>query len=400
MTTVDKLLLKIVNHNSPTIEEILAKRDSRVLRSLATSISSNMFITENQSKLLLKILDENCEKFEIFKDEISETIKAPMWSQRFRFIEQVRKFYIGKDLEHEPCLILEFTFSSQIRKILQNLAKNLENLTQRNPGKSYEAELTEHNIVVLFEALNKLNFDIDETIKTHYETIKSWSKTDFSNQFLITSMTNQNFLKHITADLGVETSVESLIINDRSKRYQYFLKNDENAKNDEKSLISTIANRPHTRVWIDKNTHSLIKILDTLVELKRLPLLIVFDSRDEQKNQKNLNLLSDALEICGLDHDVGIYFRLPNTDSGVKFNQLIGEKKYNAPLDNKTQIVGVQSGKIPKFFLSNTWRPMSVIVLDNVMGMRHGKTAIYANCCDLILEYSDTAPIVEKHFIS
>ena len=399
MTTVDKLLLKIVNHNSPTIEEILAKRDSRVLRSLATSISSNMFITENQSKLLLKILDENCEKFEIFKDEISETIKAPMWSQRFRFIEQVRKFYIGKDLEHEPCLILEFTFSSQIRKILQNLAKNLENLTQRNPGKSYEAELTEHNIVVLFEALNKLNFDIDETIKTHYETIKSWSKTDFSNQFLITSMTNQNFLKHITADLGVETSVESLIINDRSKRYQYFLKNDENAKNDEKSLISIIANRPHTRVWIDKTTYSLIKVLDTLVELKRLPLLIVFDSRDEQKNQKNLNLLSDALEICGLDNDVGIYFRLPNTDSGVKFNQLIGEKKYNSPLDNKTQIVGVQSGKIPKFFLSNTWRPMSVIVLDNVMGMRHGKTAIYANCCDLILEYSDTAPIVEKHFI-
>jgi hypothetical protein len=152
MTTVDKLLLKIVNHNSPTIEEVLAKRDSRVFRSLATSISSNVFITENQSKLLLKILDENCEKFEIFKDEILETIKVPLWSQRFRFIEQVRKFYIGKDSEHEPCLVLEFTFSSQIRKILQNLSKNLENITQRNPGKSYEAELTEHNVVELFEA--------------------------------------------------------------------------------------------------------------------------------------------------------------------------------------------------------------------------------------------------------
>ena len=227
MTTVDKLLLKIVNHNSPTIEEILAKRDSRVLRSLATAISSNVFITENQSKLLLKILDENCEKFEIFKDEILETIKAPAWSQRFRFIEQVRKFYIGKDLEHEPCLVLEFTFSSQIRKILQNLSKNLENFTQRNPGKNYEADLTEHNLVMLYEALGKLNFDIDETIKTHYDTIKSWSKADFQNQFLITAMPGQNFVKHITADLGVETPADSMLINDRSKRYQYFLKNDE-----------------------------------------------------------------------------------------------------------------------------------------------------------------------------
>jgi len=79
---------------------------------------------------------------------------------------------------------------------------------------------------------------------------------------------------------------------------------------------------------------------------------------------------------------------------------MIGEKKYNSPLDSDTQIVGVQSGKIPKFFLSNAWRPMSVIVLDNVMGMRHGKTAVYTNCCDLILEYSDTAPIVEKHILS
>jgi hypothetical protein len=212
-------------------------------------------------------------------------------------------------------------------------------------------------------------------------------------------MTNQNFLKHITADLGVETLVESLIINDRSKRYQYFVKNEENSKNDEKSLISTIANRPASRVWIDKTEHSLIKILDTLVELKRLPLMVVFDSRDEIKNQRNLNLLSDALEICGLDSDVGIYFRLPNTDIGLKFNKLIGEKKYNSSLDSTTKIVGVQSGKIPKFFLSNSWRPMSVIVLDNVMGMRHGKTAIYANYCDLILEYSDTAPIVEKHIL-
>ena len=400
MTTVDKLLLKIVNHNSPTIEEVLAKRDSRVLRSLATAISSNVFITENQSKLLLKIFVENCEKFEIFKDEILETIKAPVWSQRFRFIEQVRKFYIGKDLEHEPCLVLEFTFSSQIRKILQNLSKNLENFTQRNPGKNYEADLTEHNLVVLYEALGKLNFDIDETIKTHYDTIKSWSKADFQNQFLITAMPGQNFVKHITADLGVETPADSMLINDRSNRYQYFLKNDEKSEKYENSLISTISNRSGSRVWIDKTQYSLIKILDTLVELKRLPLMVIFDSRDEAKNLKNLNLLNNALEICGIDNDIGIYFRLPNSETGVKFNQLIGEKKYNSPLDSDTKIVGVQSGKIPKFFLSNAWRPMSVIVLDNVMGMRHGKTAVYTNCCDLILEYSDTAPIVEKHILS
>jgi hypothetical protein len=62
MTTVDQILIQIVNYSSTAIEELVSKRDARILRSMASAVLSSNFLTENQSKLLLRILCENQEK--------------------------------------------------------------------------------------------------------------------------------------------------------------------------------------------------------------------------------------------------------------------------------------------------------------------------------------------------
>ena len=396
MTTIDQLLLKIVNFTEPTIEEQLASRDSRVLRSLATSVLNTYFITENQSKLLTKILRENAEKLTIFKEEIRHALSAPLWSRQFRQIEQVKKFYISKNYDQELCLTIEFTFSSEIRKILQNLSKNVDGLNSSESGKIWTSDLTEQNIVLLVEALSPLDFEIDEIIKNHFSTIKSWSKTDIENQFLLTNIEHRNFQQAITDDLGIETAINRHIINDRSVRYQYFT---ENPKNPGETLTEYIANRAQSRVWINKEEHRLTSVIESLINLKRLPVMIVFDNISNDKYLKNLEILKDALEENGIWDNVGIYFRLQNDESGKQFNQLIADKKYNYQLDNTTCIAGVVSGKIPKFFLKTTWTPMSVIALDTRMGLRHGKTSVYANCCDLIIEWADEPTMFDNKVI-
>jgi hypothetical protein len=397
MTTIDNLVLKIVNYSSPTIEEYLPQRDTRVLRSLATAINGHFFITENQSRLLLKILKEHQEKLSKFDNEFAEILSRPLWSRSFRQIEQVRKLYIFPLGDNDYTIAIEFTFSSAIRKILANLAKTTAGLIQVHPGKLFYADFTEKNIVELVDALTPHNFQIDELLKNHYNTIKSWSKIDFQNQFLITSITNQNFQKHITADLGVETAIDQNIIIDRSNRYQYFVENHEKT---EENLTSLLAHRKKSKVWIDKNIFSLSDIFQALINLKRLPALVVFDNHGittSQKNLKNLEILVNSLEENNLDKNVGIYFRLPNDENGKKFNQLIAEKNYNNHLDIDTEIVGIQSGKIPKFFLTSNWKPMSIITIDS--SLRNSKTALYANCCDLIISYSDSEPIIESRTV-
>jgi len=57
------------------------------------------------------------------------------------------------------------------------------------------------------------------------------------------------------------------------------------------------------------------------------------------------------------------------------------------------------SGKIPKFFLTNPWKPMSVLTLDTKMGLRHGKTSVYSNCCDLIIEWAEAPPLIEQKIL-
>ena len=396
MNTVDNLLLEILNHPDDYAKSKISKRDFSTLQSLASSVSRPAFITENQGNLLIKLLKENYKKLDIFTEKINLALTTPKWSNDFRHIQQIRKIKLETNSEAESYIFIEFTFNANIRKILTSIAKVTEGLIANLNGKNYQAELTEKNIVTLVEALAPYDFEIDEKIRNFYETIKSWNKTEFENQFLISNIDHKNFQKAITSDLGIETAIDQNIINDRSMRYQYFL---ENLKNPGENLSEYIANRSKTRLWVDLTQHSLLDIFSSLKDLKRLPVLIVFENWNDEKSLNHLKILDDSLEKSGLDQQVGIYFRLPSTDIGKQFNQLIKDKQYNHPLDLNTQVAVVQSGKIPKFFLKNAWQPMSVIALDTKMGLRHGKTSVYSNCCDLIIEWTEAPSILEQRIV-
>ena len=391
MITVDHLLLKIVNFTGPTIEEIMPSRDSRVLRSLATAVGTHYFITESQSKLLLKILKEHVGKISPQCEDIVHVLGLPMWSKNFRKVEQVKKIFIGKNSSDDLTLFVEFTFSANIRKIIQNNTKQIENLVIVAPGKSYQADLTEKNVVVLCELLLPLEFEVDELIKKHYETIKSWEKSTFQDQYLISNMPGNAFQKTITEDLGLSTTINKNIINDRSVRYQYFTEKPEKTEN---SLVEHIANRPQSRLWIDSTIHTVDNVIMSLIALKRFPLLVVFPNWLPQKLQENMVILSDSLEKNNIADSVGIYFRMNNDPQGKLFNQLIAEKKYNIHLDNTTQVVGIQTGKLPKFLIKNDWTPMSVISFD--ANLRYNKASLYTNCCDLVITYSEAPTIIEQ----
>jgi hypothetical protein len=124
-----------------------------------------------------------------------------------------------------------------------------------------------------------------------------------------------------------------------------------------------------------------------------LPTLVIFDTYNAKQCSEDLRILSKSLEENGIFDNVGIYFRLPNTETGIEFNKFIADKKYNCQLDRDTKIVAVQNGKIPKFFLKSDWKPMSVISIGS--SLKQTKTAVYASMCDLIISYTSQQPIIE-----
>lgn len=388
MMTVDKLLLELLDNASPQVESYMSNKDARLVRSLSTAANSPQFLTENQSKLLVKVLLN-------YKEEISKTVEhvailleMPIWSKPFRVVEQVRKVYV-RNMGDQTSIVIEYSFSAAIRKILTSVSKHIQGGVQTISNKVAWIELTEKNIITILDALRPLKFDVEDILLEHYNTIKSWKVEDECKQLFY----GADLLPTIRNKLDTEFTVTSdTIALDRSLRYQYIVKKTGTV---EENLTNLLTYRTNSKVWINSDTHTLTQVIGTLKELNRLPALVVFDSWQPATCSNHLIELRTALLNNGIDSGVGIYFRLPSEEQGKAFNTLISEHKYNAKLDTTTQIAGVQTGKLPKFFLKDCdWEPKSVIVLGN--NLRHSKTAVYSNRCDLIVSYSDKPSIFES----
>ncbi len=387
MLTIDHFFLNFITTTSPDPEEMVSARDFKVLKSLGSSLKSGNFLTANQSELLVKILTEHKVKISNHYKNLEEILNLGLWSKPFRVVEVVRKLYLSDNPEKEIKIIIEFSFSSNLRKVIQEISKNLTNFDTIVNGKMYLVDLDEKNIVCLVETLKNYKFSIDEKIIDYYNTIKSWKKEEILSQYDISSIDNQNFQTAITQDLGLETPLTQAIINDRRIRYQYFCKPIENPKN----LTEILAMREKPNFWLAKNIYTLSDIISSLKDLNRFPLLVIFDGQNETQCLEDLQNLGENLEKNGIFNGIGIYFRFDNNEAGSKFNQHIAEKKYNVPVDKSTKVVGVQNGKIPKFLLKSDWKPLSVLALNNIL--RNNKTNTYAQVSDLIISYTDKEPL-------
>ena len=178
MITIDDLLLDIVNNTNPSVEDMMPARDSRVLRSLATSVNSHYFITENQSKLILKLFKEHKDSLQKVWHDISNVLVDPIWSRSFRQVEEYKKLQLSKNTDGDIILSINFSYSSNIRKVLQTNSNKIAGLVQVHPAKGYTATLTEQNIVLLVELLSPLQFEIDEDIVNYSIVIKSWNRKE------------------------------------------------------------------------------------------------------------------------------------------------------------------------------------------------------------------------------
>jgi hypothetical protein len=389
--TIDNLLTLITTTKLDQLKKSIPGRDFKVLKSIGHTITTPLYITANQGSLIVKILEKHIDLFKPIVDEIDEILKNPTWKQAFRVIEKKRNLRLGTDPYGNQKLIIEFTYSADIRKSLGALEKKLLDMSSATNGKSHFFDVTEKNIVTIIEEIDHLGFDIDETIKNWYETIKSWSKREITNQFMFTSETADTFQKLVKKELGITEIPNHLLVEDRSMRYQYFTEKSEKIP---ENLTEMIATRTSPFCWVNRKEVGIGEIFKSLLELERFPVMVVFDGYDENRCLTDLRNFSENLEKNGIFENVGVYFRLANNENGKVFNQLIKDKNYNTQLSDRTKVVAVQNGKIPKFFLKNSWYPMSIIAIGN--SLKNNKTAVYANSCDLVINYTEQQPIIHE----
>lgn len=387
---VDTLLLEIEKRGFNNLPKTMSAKDIKILKSLCSVISGPTFITENQGRLLVKILNENKVHLVTVSDVLDKSLAYPLWSSPFRPVDQTKKLFIGRTHNSDLVVYIEFANNANLRKIVNNLHKDLDgNLTSVN-GRVFLTSLTEQNIVLLIDALSPHGFEISEDLKNYYDTIKSWKIEEIQSRYFTENLSDTALYRELTKDIGALNDNDLLVIQDRSVRYQYIINTPEKP---EKNLKNSISSRSSPKVWINSTTTELSDVIAELTSLKRLPILIVMESHIQPKALENLKKLDDALKKCEISDHVGVYFRLDNDPIGKEFNAIIADRKYNSPLDETTLVACVPNGKIPKFFLKTPWKPMAVIAVGT--SLRHSKTSVYSNCCDLIISYNHTEALME-----
>jgi hypothetical protein len=386
--TLDKVLLEIENYGFNNLVKTIPGKEIKILKSLAGILHTSTFFTENQGRLLHRIFEDHKDGLSKVNSNLITNLKNPEWSRSFRILEQVRKLYVGKDQADESIIIIEFSYNGQIRKIVNELHNTIPDSRCISHQKTWSVPLTEKNIVTVIDALKTFNFEISEILQNHYNTIKSWNFDDIKNRFFIEDMSENNLIRELSTEIGNIQDLDYDVVSDRRLRFNYFTKT---KKNSENSLKNLIINRSSSHLWIDSLQFSLEDVIDNLVKLDRTPILFVLEGSIQKSAIDGLKKLEKSLKNLGILDDVGIHFRLDNAN-GKEFNAIISENQYNAKLTQSSKFVGVSQQKLPKFFLKNPWRPMAVVSIDTKL--RHSKTAVYANRCDLIIEYTPTESII------
>ena len=387
MLTIDLLLHQIIDLPNFQTNLNISLKNKKILISLSRQIKKGYFFTENQGNLLIKILKENQKILEKENNLDLNIVNTPNWSQSFRIVNVVRKIYFQD--EKDTKIVVEVDYDKHSKQRILELSKSFQgDFVSVSPNK-FIIESTEKNILSLINSIDFESFNIEERIVKLYQRIKNIYDQGTEN-LNISSSNNEKIINYINTELTNKDTNLDLIMLDRRHRYQYSLENNTL----ENTLSFKIANRQSTNIWINQSNINLNNLVTSLHELSRFPVLVIFDKHQKILCHHNLLILYDALKDYP-SNKVGIYFRVDNnSEENKNFNLLIGKLGYNNNLDNDTSVVGINFTTLPKFMLTSSWYPRTVISFTNLF--KHSKAAAYCDAVDLVIYYNNNRPIIGK----
>lgn len=387
MLTTDQLLNDLVDNGSISQSDKILDQDKKIFSSLRHQLKKQVFLTEKQGNLLVKLLQSNKKYLQHLTTEELFVINTPFWSQEFRIYSPVRKIYFSN--EKKDSITVEFSYDKELK---QKLNKEFDLSVSRRAICSTANKITihnnEYNILKLIQIVKNDNFEIENNILEIYQRIEL-AINNHTNYIDILNEKNQNLYNIVVKDISNEDNTDLFLL-DRRIRFQY----DYESKNTQNTLSYKIASRKNSTVYVSSKMYKLQDIFKAFDQLKRLPTLIIFDEHEPLICNNLLDELNNVLQISDINNKTGIYFRFNNNVNKL-FNQKIAEYNFNQYLDHDTNIVGISLKQLPKFLLKTDWYPKSVISL--TANFRHSKVWSYCNQSDLIIFYSAVEPLTRNH---
>jgi hypothetical protein len=393
MKTIDSLIFDLKNIGFDNLSSQIPLRDRKILKNIASLMTGTNYITENQGKLLLKILNENINSLKLLHLEIDDVLSHPTWYRTFRNIEKIRKVSLSLGVTKELEIKISYTFDKDIKKAIAAINKNVELEGLKGDNNAQYYSLSEKNIVTIFNMLNPLKFEFSPDFLDLYEKIEKLDLDHFRTKFNFDTLYSEKISKSKLPNIESLATESTLIKIDRKIRYQYEIHG--NLDDSEKDTLTyKLANRKSIKLYLNIRDIKLQEIYKSLLTLNRNKILVIFDDFRISECIFQLQKLNALVQSNNLQSSTGIYFRFDNKDEGLVFNKLISDNKLNQKLSKDSKIVGISNGKLPKFMITSEWYPDAVISFTS--SLRNNRTDVYCNDCDLIIYYTEVRPLISN----
>ena len=373
--------LLIEEEFSPAVE--IAEKDKKLLLSIAQSTFKGKALSDRQYEVVKKILTNGYQK-----DFLDRNIDLPSSINNIRrplrkidrseyiAIEKYQDNLSGASYQAYDdtgkCLVVRFPFNMKYSKLITEIKKFI-----LFPSEGYKSDNYKHILpfteTIVYKTIDLFKdhikdiqpelFDIYNEIDGYRNAPEKYVPGIYGLQI---KNTPKNIVQPVVDKLGEPTLENLFLYNDRKEQVGLVHFDEDNLASsiqNLKPLTKKILGRKHSLIQINKKQHQLNEVLDSLLELKRFPLLVILDDKEplDQLVQFH-NLTKNIIPL----EEIAVMFRKENRKEGRHFNDYVKSQNINNKLDINTKIVYINNKKIPKDLLKEVWEPECVISLGSV----------------------------------
>lgn len=381
--------------------------DQHILSSLARQVCKGTGLTDRQYSLAKEKLVSYKDQFTALEYEFDlalETLRIPLRQlDRSKWIKIVEypenQAYESYKTHH--WIAVRFVFNKKLISVIDAIKSTDRDAIYDKENKIHYFALSEKNIYNIVNALKDKNFDIDPLLQEKYEIIKTMNdnKNDYVPGVYGFKLRNVSAkaIDYIISDVGEPNAENLALYKDRDDLYglEHFDETDLNASiNKLTALSQKIVKRNKNTILVNKDHYNFGRLVESILELDRLPLLIIVNSKnDYDELVYTYKCFENIVEDCA------VLYRKDNKEIEDRaFNKYIADNNLNVKLDNNPRIVYINNDKFPKTLLRSSWKPSAALVIGSNSFMTNTKLQSYIGELDLVIHYdSDASPYLRHN---
>ena len=350
-----------------------------ILESICKQTEKGVALTDRQYALVVEKIKEHEDVF------LAENILLDSISTRLPIRSINREKYI-KIVERNDALWINVRFPFAKKDIVKIQSLHISTREYEHIRGSHEHfyKLTPTNAHKVVTALENRNFNIDTDLVNYVDKVSNIMSNEKNY-----NLSFKNVIQRIDSPWKESLSeMSDLIKADRSLQFGYVVDSV-----DIQTLTQRIAYRDDIEVTCDPDTWTMQDIVDSIVELKRFPLVVTIDESDafEQVSQIHnafLPYVDNSLQ--------SVMFRVDNNDvANSVLNQYIKDHKLNNWVDNRTKIVYIKKNKLPKPLLESDFIPICSLSKTSIRSHNNVRSYIDLNC-DCILHNDKSSSFFDR----